>query len=111
MARGESFVANLQHTGRAFPSDLRALFEKEGDEFFDVGNVGDISEGDCFVSQQRHAENRQDRVFIARGGNGAGEGFAAINDEVCHELEKRVRERRSEGNSSRCVHFRIAIRW
>ena len=70
------------------PLDLRTLGAEEGDEFVEVGDVRDVFQRDGLVGEQGRAENGQHGVLVAGGRDGAGEGLAAVDDEVGHQSEK-----------------------
>jgi len=89
--RAKAGVVDLHHAGGAVPVDAGALFLEKTDEFFEVGDRGDVSQGDGFVGQQRGTEDGQHGVFVAGGDDGAAERVAAVDDEVCHGVG-RVRE-------------------
>ena len=54
--------------------------------FLDVGDVRDVEQRDLGVGEERRAEDGQDGVLVARGRDGAAEGFAAVDDEVGHRV-------------------------
>ena len=85
----ERGVADAHLGGVAVPGDFGALRLEEGDQFVEVGDVGDVAQGDGLVGEQCGAENRQDGVLVARRCDGAGEGFAAVDDEIGHVRESR----------------------
>ena len=80
----------------AVPLDLRTLGAEERDELVEVGDVRDIFQRDGLIGEQRGAEDGQHGVLVAGGRDGAGEGLAAVDDEVGHRSEKLRAESRDE---------------
>ena len=81
-------MIHAHHTFLAVPLDLRTLGAEERDELVEVGDVRDVFQRDGLIGEQRGAEDGQHGVLVAGGRDGAGEGLAAVDDEVGHRSEK-----------------------
>ncbi len=77
-------VVEVEPAGGAVPCNARALFAEEGHELLDVGDVGHVAQGDLLVGEEGGADDGQRGVLVARGRDGAGERFAAVDDEIGH---------------------------
>lgn len=83
-------MVDRHRAGGAIPGDPRALLLEKRHELFDVGDVRHVEQSDRFVGQQRRAQDGQNGVFVARRRDGAGEGFATVDDEIGHWREVKV---------------------
>ena len=83
-ARIKGRVVDRHRAGDAVPGDARSLFLKERDQLLDIRYVGHVEESDGFVGQQRGAQDGQHGVLVARRRDGAGQRFAAVDDEIGH---------------------------
>ena len=76
---------------RARDRDAEVL--QQGEHRLRVADVRDVVEDDLLVRQQAGGQQRQGRVLVAGGDDGAGQRHAAFDDELLHERWERCRGR------------------
>ena len=101
-ARLEAAVVEGHRPGWPVPADARALLLQKGHQLLHVRNRGDVREGHGLVREQTRAEDRQHGVLVARGSDGAGERFAAVDDEIGHRVGTGPRKRASRRTPLNC---------
>jgi hypothetical protein len=80
----EGAVVHAHDPRLPIPLDPGTLGLEEGHELVQVGDVGDVGEGDTLVRQQCRAQDGQHGILVARRRYGAGEGLSSVNDKISH---------------------------
>ena len=67
------------------PVDLHAEILQQHDQGLGVADPGHVPEHDLLVREQARGQQRQGRVLVAGGHDGAGQRHAAFDDELFHQ--------------------------
>ena len=84
-------VVHVEDAGLEIQLDAGAEPAEDLDDLLHVGDLGHAAQAHRLLGQQRGAEDGQDGVLVGRGDDAAGEGRAAVDDQVGHRMRESVR--------------------
>ena len=92
----EAGVVEVHLAGGLVPRDLRAVLGHEGHDLVEIGDGRDVFQVNRLVGEERGADDGQRGVFVTGRRDGAGERFAAVDDEIGHLRKSEKRKVKSE---------------